>query len=180
MGNQVSPPASSTLCPPSSVLRPVLPFADAYQSGRRDSPRGEARDPRLVPRDNVRVVRLLPLRHPGPVLCRPLLPAGQRYRRAPFRLCHVRRWVSRPPIRGAGVWSGRRHRREEIHLPRHHRLHGGGHLRRGAASHLRNDRLVGSDLTGHAAADPGSRARRRVWRCRDLRGGARTRPPRSS
>ena len=63
----------------------------------------------------------------------------------------------------------RRPRRPQEHLPRHHGHHGLLDLRGRTAAELRNRRRARADAAGAAAAAAGPRARRAIWRRRDLR-----------
>ena len=130
---------------------------------------------RLVGRHRFRVVRLLPVRHPGPVLRRPLLSQGQRHRGAAVGVRHLCRRLSGASVRRAGVRPHRRPRRPEVHLPGHHLGHGRVDRARGPAADLRVHRRRGPDAARRPAPGAGPGPGRRVRRGRDVRGRARAR-----
>ena len=120
------------------------------------------------------MVRLLPLRI-----------ARQHHRRAVLlglsaghprhlRAAGLRRRLPGASVRRHRVRPRRRHRRPQIHLPRHHPDHGPVDLHRRPAAQRGHHRHRGADHPDRAAPAAGPRARRRVWRCGDLR--RRTRP----
>ena len=104
-------------------------------------------------------------------------PKGQRHRRAAVELRHLCRRLSGAAVRRARVRAHRRHRRPEVHLPRHHHGHGRRHLRGRAVAYIPSHWMGGAGPAGIAALAAGPRARWRVRRRRDLRGGARGRGP---
>ena len=74
------------------------------------------------------------------------------------------------PVRRHRVRTRRRHRRTQIHLPRHHPDHGPVDLHRRPAAQRRHHRHRGADHPDRVAPAAGPRARRRVRRCGDLCG----------
>ena len=83
---------------------------------------------------------------------------------AGFLVRPVRRHLVRPPGR---------HDRAQVHLPGHHPDHGPVDLHRRPAAQLRHHRRRRAGDPDRAAHAAGPGARRRVRRCRDLRGRAR-------
>ena len=90
-------------------------------------------------------------------------------RRLHLHAARVRGRLRGTSVRRAGVRPPRRHRRPQVHLPRHHDADGHRHVPDRRAADLRVDRHRGADPADRAASRAGPRARRRVRRCGDLR-----------
>src|SRR5262249_6131737 len=83
----------------------------------RQQGRGTTGHHRLVGRHGLRVVRLLPVRHPRPLLRLALLPARPPVRRAPRRARRLRRRLPRAALRRHHLRPSGGPRRPEVHLP---------------------------------------------------------------
>ena len=130
------------------------------------------RHSRFFARHRFRMVRFLSLRiarrhHRCAVLQR--LSAGDaRYLRA----ARLRRRLPGSPVRRHRVRTHRRHRRTQIHLPRHHPDHGSVDLHRRPAAERCDDRLCRAGDPDRVAPGARSGARRRIRRSGDLCGRA--------
>ncbi len=87
-----------------------------------------------------------------------------------LRAAGIRRGLPRSSVRRHRVRPRRRHRRPQIHLPRHHPDHGPVDLHRRPAAERGHHRHCGADHPDRVAPGAGSCARRRIRRSRDLRG----------
>ena len=90
-----------------------------------------------------------------------------------LRAARLRRGLRGAPVRRARVRPARRPRRPQVHLPDHDRDHGPLDLGGRLPPHVREHRARGAGDAHPAARAAGTRARRRVRRCRDVRRRAR-------
>ncbi len=140
--------------------------------GRNDEGR-TVRHSRFLAWYRFRVVRLLPLRLAGRHHRRAVLLGLSAGNPRHLRAAGFRRRLPRAPVRRDRVRPGRRHRRPQIHLPRHHPDHGSVDLHRRPAAQRGDHRHRGTDHPDRVAPRSGPGARRRIWRCGDLCRGAR-------
>ena len=118
------------------------------------------------------MVRLLHLRNAWRVPGQILLLQRATECRLHLRAARLRCGLCGPPVRRADLRPSRRHDRAEIYLPDHDGPDGRRHLLHRPAAGLCNLGDCRPDRPDRAAPDPGPRARRRVWRCRNLCRGA--------
>ena len=115
------------------------------------------------------MVRLLHLRNARRVSGQILFLQRAAECRLHLRAARLRRGLRGAPVRRADLRPPRRHDRPQIHLPDHDDPDGHRHLLHRPAAELCDLGHRRADRSDRAAAGPGPRARRRIWRRGDLR-----------